>query len=303
MRAAARRMRRRWSCCSGELGSAGDLTPAILGTSTPYAFNIDSTLPRPDDLTGHLIPVSGMAMCGTSRRALAFDRMEPKDIGQEWDEHVDVVVAGSGAGAMTGALTAAANGLRTVVLEKTALLGGTSAYSGAAVWLPGTRVQERAGLGDSTESARAYLRALLGDDTEAHREAFLGTASQVVEFLERDPAIAFKFRPFPDYYDAPGRMDRGRAFIPVDLPLDEIGTDLAALVRPIVDRDRAGLGHAEDEPLTTGRALIGRLLLAYTRTGNGVVRTGTALTGLVRAADGRVTGVTATTTGGRSLRI
>ncbi|WP_106399331.1 FAD-dependent oxidoreductase [Actinocorallia populi] len=211
--------------------------------------------------------------------------------GAPWDEHVDVIVAGSGAGAMAGALTAAAKGLRTVVLEKTPLLGGTSAYSGAAIWLPGSQVQERDGAGDSTGSARTYLKALLGEESAEYREAFLATAPEVVEFLENDPAVEFKWQPFPDYFDAPGRLDMGRAFIPRVLPRERIG-ELAALVRPPVDRDRAGLGHDPDAPLVQGRALIGRLLLALTATGNATVRTGTALTGLV-VEDGRVVGVEA----------
>ncbi|MEV0973981.1 FAD-dependent oxidoreductase [Microtetraspora glauca] len=209
-----------------------------------------------------------------------------------WDDEYDVVVAGSGAGAMTGALAAASRGLRTAVLEKTSLLGGTSSYAGAAVWLPGTRIQERAGIGDSTESARTYLRALLGEDTDGRQEAFLTTAPEVAEFLERDPAIEFEWRPFPDYFAAPGRMDMGRSFVPLDLPAERLG-GLASLVRPPVDRDRAGQGH-RDAPLSQGRALIGRLLLALTNTGNGTVRTGTRLTGLV-VEDGRVVGVEAET--------
>jgi 3-oxosteroid 1-dehydrogenase len=229
--------------------------------------------------------------------------------GESWDDEYDVVVAGSGAGAMAGALAAASGGLRTAVLEKTRVLGGTSAYSGSAIWLPGTRVQERAGIGDSTESARAYLRALIGDGTAAHREAFLETAPELVDFLERDPAIEFEFQPFPDYFDAPGRMDMGRSFVPLPLPAERLG-ELAGLVRPPVDRDRAGRGHSASKPLMQGRALIGRLLLAITVTGNGDVRTGTALTGLVTedgrgtegsgiAEDGRrVTGVVAATADG-----
>ncbi|MFG2409352.1 FAD-binding protein [Streptomyces brevispora] len=43
-----------------------------------------------------------------------------------------MIVVGSGAGALTGALAAAGDGLDTVVLERTAPLGGTSAYSGPA---------------------------------------------------------------------------------------------------------------------------------------------------------------------------
>jgi 3-oxosteroid 1-dehydrogenase len=214
-----------------------------------------------------------------------------------WDDEYDVVVAGSGAGAMAGALTAASNGLRTAVLEKTRLLGGTSAYSGSAIWLPGTRVQERAGIGDSTGAARAYLRALLGEDGAAHREAFLETAPELVDFLEKDPAIEFEFRPFPDYFDAPGRLDMGRSFVPVDLPVERLG-ELARLVRPPVDRDRTGRGHSTSKPMTQGRSLIGRLLLAFTATGNGGVRTETPLTGLIME-DGRVAGVAA---GGLRLR-
>ncbi|HTW18429.1 MAG TPA: FAD-dependent oxidoreductase [Nocardioides sp.] len=208
----------------------------------------------------------------------------------------DVVVVGSGAGALTAAVLAARAGLRALVLEKTALLGGTSAYSGAACWLPGTEVQRRAGVPDSTESARTYLGALLGDNEKDRREAFLDTAPRVVAALEEDPAIRFEWRPFPDYFDRPGRVPGGRSFVPVDLPREEIGA-LADLVRPAVDRDRAGLGHP-DGPLTAGRALIGRLLLALHRTGLGTVVTGADVDELVREGD-RVIGVEATVDGVR----
>ena len=82
---------------------------------------------------------------------------------QDNTSEFDVIVVGSGGGALAGAYSAAAAGLRTVVLEKTGLFGGTSSYSGGAMWLPGTTVQERAGLGDSTDAARTYLAAVLGD--------------------------------------------------------------------------------------------------------------------------------------------
>jgi succinate dehydrogenase/fumarate reductase flavoprotein subunit len=212
------------------------------------------------------------------------------------DGQYDVVVVGSGAGALTGAYVAAAAGLSVVVLEATDRLGGTSAYSGAACWLPGTQVQERAGIGDSTAAARSYLRALLGEGTAAHQDAFVDSAPALVALLERDPAIAFEWRSFPDYFPAPGRMDAGRAINPLDLPLAELG-ELTALVRPPVDRDRAGRDHHRSAPLSQGRALIGRLLLALTRAG-GTVRTGARVTGLVSDDAGRVVGVTAATADG-----
>lgn len=208
----------------------------------------------------------------------------------------DVVVVGSGAGALTGAYVAAAGGRSVVVLEATDRLGGTSAYSGAACWLPGTQVQERAGIGDSTEAARSYLRALLGEGTTAHQDAFVEHAPELVAFLERDLAIAFEWRPFPDYFAAPGRMDAGRAINPLDLPIEELG-ELATLVRPSVDRDRTGRDHSRTAPLSQGRALIGRLLLAYCRAA-GAVRSRTRVTGLVTDDAGRVVGVEASTPDG-----
>ncbi|MGW2589820.1 FAD-dependent oxidoreductase [Streptomyces sp. NPDC001515] len=218
-----------------------------------------------------------------------------RDGRQDWDATHDVIVVGSGAGAMTGALVAALDGLDTVVLERTGRLGGTSAYSGAACWLPGTGVQERAGLDDSSEAADAYLRALTGDAEPERRAAFLRHAPELVARLEEDPALAFEWRAFPDYVDAPGRMDAGRSFVPLDLDPGLLG-ELLPLVRPAVDRDRAGQDHP-DAPLSAGRALIGRLLLAATRTGNARVRTGHHVTGLV-TEDGRITGVEARTADG-----
>ncbi|MFJ2420152.1 FAD-dependent oxidoreductase [Streptomyces brevispora] len=218
-----------------------------------------------------------------------------RDGRKEWDATHDVIVVGSGAGALTGALAAAGDGLDTVVLERTAPLGGTSAYSGAACWLPGTQVRERAGFDDSTEAAGDYLRALTGDAGTEHLDAFFRHAPEPVARREDDPAIAFEWRAFPDYVAAPGRMDAGRSFVPLDLAPELLG-ELLPLVRPAVDRDRAGEGHP-DAPLSAGRALIGRLLLAATRTGRAQVRTGHHVTGLV-TEDGHVTGVEARTAHG-----
>ncbi|MBD0862567.1 FAD-binding protein [Gordonia sp. zg691] len=219
---------------------------------------------------------------------------------QDWDLRCDVLVIGSGGGALTGAYTAAANGLDTVVVEKTALFGGTSSYSGASIWLPGTVVQERAGLDDSTEKARTYLRALLGDAELDRQEAYVTTAPEVVNFLERDPNLEFEYQPFPDYFDAPGRMDAGRSINPLDLPAETVGP-LRERVRPAPIVDRAGRSHP-DETLVAGRALIGRLLLALEGTGRADLRTETAARKLL-TDDGRVVGVEAVTSAGETLRI
>lgn len=205
------------------------------------------------------------------------------------DETYDVVVVGSGAGAMAAAVTAARNGLSTVVLEKSGLLGGTSAYSGAAAWLPGSDVTRRAGSADSTDSGRTYLRSLLGEAEVERQEAFLESAPAMVAELESEPAIELVAQAFPDYFEAPGRVPGGRSIIPVPLAAETLPAELAELVRPAVDRDRAGLGHHPEQQLIGGRALIGRLLHAFHHNG-GTVRTDVPLTDLV-VDDGRVAGV------------
>ncbi|POX57212.1 3-oxosteroid 1-dehydrogenase [Streptomyces sp. Ru71] len=218
-----------------------------------------------------------------------------------WDQECDVLVVGSGGGALTGAYGAAARGLDTLVIEKTEYFGGTTAYAGAGLWLPGNQAQERAGLTDSADLGRAYFRAVVGDATDHDlQDAYLDRAAETVAFLEDNPHVRFEYRPFPDYYAAPGRFDAGRAVFPVDLPLPDAPHPLLAAVRPPAWAERLGL-PVPDGPLTDGRALIGRLLLALESTGNGRTLLGTGLTRLL-TEDGRVTGAEAEA-GGRTLRI
>ena len=208
----------------------------------------------------------------------------------------DVIVVGSGGGALTAAYLAQKSGLSTVVVEKTEYVGGTSAYSGGACWLPGSEVQQRASIADSTESARTYLGALLEDPDVAKIEAFLAESPRLVAALEADDAFAFEWLPFPEYYDAPGRVSWGRSIQPTNIKRTELPADVAALVRPPVELDRAGLPGRNT--LSGGQSLIARLLHAFTRDG-GTVLTGHAVDELVTDGD-RVSGVVAETAGGQA---
>lgn len=202
---------------------------------------------------------------------------------------MDVIVVGSGGAALAAAYTAAKSGLRTLVLEKTEYFGGTSAYSGAGIWLPGNQAQHRAGVADSVDKGREYFRAVVGDDTpRENQEAFLATGPELVEFLERDPAIEFAYGAFPDYFEAPGRVENGRDIFPVPVRAAELGDRLAQL-RPTIGEDQHGIPERR-RTLSGGQALIGRFLIALDATGNAELRTGSRVRELL-TEDGRVTGV------------
>ena len=207
------------------------------------------------------------------------------------DEY-DVVVVGSGGGALTGAALAAKAGLSVCVIEKTPLIGGTSAYSGGACWLPGSQVQQRAGIPDSTEGARDYLGAILEDVDQTKVEAFLTTAPRLVAELEDDPDLDFEWLPFSEYYDAPGRVPFGRSIQPTNIKRADLRPEVAELVRPPVERDRAGEGGRNT--LSGGQSLIARLATILVREG-GTIRTNLPVTGLVTDDEGRVVGVAAMT--------
>ena len=53
-----------------------------------------------------------------------------------WDHSADIVVVGSGAGALTAALVAAIDGASVLIVEKGEHYGGTSATSGGGLWIP-----------------------------------------------------------------------------------------------------------------------------------------------------------------------
>ncbi|PXW32680.1 UNVERIFIED_CONTAM: 3-oxosteroid 1-dehydrogenase [Williamsia faeni] len=207
----------------------------------------------------------------------------------------DVIVVGSGGG-LIGAYAAAARGLRTLVIEKTEFVGGTTSYSGAGMWLPGNAAEQRAGLPDTRDGARLYLDAIVGDDSPASlREAFLQAGPAMIEELEKNPRFGeFQFLGVPDYFAGqPGALPGGRTIFPQDFDRGELG-DLEPLVRRPLWTERWGVDV--ESTMVGGQALIGRALLAFMETGNGTVLTNTGLERLI-VEDGAVVGVQASSNG------
>lgn len=215
-----------------------------------------------------------------------------------WDEECDVIVAGSGAG-LAGAFTAANAGCKTIVLESTDKFGGITCYSGGAFWAPDNPVNRRAGVEDSNDRALAYFQKVVNNPADADRQrAFVRTGPAMVETLERNPHLKFEWGQFPDYYaDVEPELGHaiGRIIFPVPIPIEDLG-DFKTKLRLSMAADISG--EPEPEPLSGGRALVARLLLAVQSTGNADLRLNNALEDLV-IEDGRVTGVIASTPAGK----
>nr|WP_313901938.1 FAD-binding protein [Mycobacterium tilburgii] len=102
-----------------------------------------------------------------------------------------MLVVGSGGGGVTGAYTAAREGLDVLLVESTGKFGGTTAYfGGGGVWFPCNPVLLRAGSCDDTiEDALTYYHAVVGDRTPRDlQETYVRGGAPLIEHLEQDAA-------------------------------------------------------------------------------------------------------------------
>ncbi len=138
-----------------------------------------------------------------------------------WDEEYDVVVLGAGAGGMTAALVSAIQGMRTLLIERSDHVGGTTALSSGSVWIPDNPQQRRLGITGDAGAALQYLDALVDGRAErALRQAFLAAGPEMLQYLEQHTDVHFRiYRYAPDYrQELPGAAEGGRPLEP--LPFD-----------------------------------------------------------------------------------
>jgi succinate dehydrogenase/fumarate reductase flavoprotein subunit len=132
---------------------------------------------------------------------------------QKWDVEADVVVLGTGAAGLIAALSAHEHGAKEVVLlEKSGMVGGTSAMSGGMFWIPLNHHALEAGVEDSFDDVVTYLDHLApGQLEDDPLSGFLEGGPQMIRFLADKTPVNFKpFLDFPDYQpDAPGAMQHG----------------------------------------------------------------------------------------------
>jgi succinate dehydrogenase/fumarate reductase flavoprotein subunit len=253
------------------------------------------------------------------------------------EEGYDLIVLGGGAAGLTAGITGAAHGLKVLLLEASPQVGGTTATSAGALWVPNSALA--AGAGDDPEQAAVYLRATVGDRVPQEiTSAFLQRGPEMIGFLEELGATElFAFPHHPDYIsNAPGATTWGRVLGPRPFNARVLGANLAKLRVTLPEFtifggmavDRTDIGHllgahrslksflhaatitlrfgwdkltgGRGTRLVMGNALAGRLLASALKLGV-EVRTRTTVTALMREG-AQVTGVVADGTEIRARR-
>ncbi|KAB2340401.1 FAD-dependent oxidoreductase [Actinomadura rudentiformis] len=166
-------------------------------------------------------------------------------------ETYDVVVLGTGAAGLTAALAAHDGGARVGLFEKASQVGGTTAWSGGMVWIPGNPHMADLGLDDDRVQALTYLESLshglMDPDLAA---AFVDTGPEAVLWLEAKTPVEFRVIPgFPDYHSEHPGAKRGRSLETLLFPFDRLG--------PWAER------------VTTGYQITGNIMMGETSLGRG----------------------------------
>jgi succinate dehydrogenase/fumarate reductase flavoprotein subunit len=201
---------------------------------------------------------------------------------RRWDEEVDVVVVGTGAAGMTAALAAQAGGASVTVLEKSKLVGGTTAVSGGVVWVPNNHHLKETPVTDTRDEALAYVKRLTdGRSSDALVEKFVDSAPAMVAWVEENTALRFKpLARYPDYHpEFQGGKPGGRSLDPGLFDANELGAWKKTLRRsPVFGMTAMSVQEATDwgvfsKPLKLPFKLLGE------RYGKGFVCYGGALAG------------------------
>lgn len=242
-------------------------------------------------------------------------------------DEVDLVVIGSGGAGFSAALNAAIDGARVLLVERMGHVGGTTAWSAATTWVPGTRRGLEVNPDDTPERVTTFLDLAVGERSDPKlRQAFIDQGPKAIAQLEDHSALQFQVRMLhPDYLsELEGSVLRGRAIEPKPFDGKLLGPNLPLVRDPIpeftvlggmmVDRDDIfhllrltqtwksfsysvriivrhfldKLLHSRSTRLVMGNALIARMLYSYIQR-NGLLVTQTEVTQLVQDG-GRIRG-------------
>lgn len=191
-----------------------------------------------------------------------------------WDKEVDLLIIGSGNGAMTGAICAHDMDAGDVlVVEKGAHFGGTSALSGGGVWVPCNRYAKAAGAEDSFEDAYAYLDSSIPEDQVPRNilKTYLQNAPKMIDFLHTRTRVRYQsLEKYPDYFsEKPGAKTGHRSMEPEPINITELGDEVESMLNggPMYIFFKYAITQCEAQilvgKLKGWMSMMGKILLNY----------------------------------------
>ncbi|PZU21086.1 MAG: 3-oxosteroid 1-dehydrogenase [Shinella sp.] len=147
----------------------------------------------------------------------------------------DVVVVGSGAAGLTAAITAKKSGLSVVVLEKAPVFGGTTAFSGGVIWIPGNPHYQAEGIREDRAAVHTYMRCEAGNKYDADFiDAYLDYGPEMLRFMEKETEAKFVRTLYPDYHpEQPGGVQIGRSVTAAAYDGRRLGKEFRRLRQPL----------------------------------------------------------------------
>ena len=184
---------------------------------------------------------------------------------------VDVLVVGSGAGALTAAITAHDHGGDVLVVEKSDMYGGTSATSGGGIWIPCNHLMAAHGESDTPEAALEYMKACIGDAVSEDRmKAYVENAPKMLKDMEDKSDVQFVATPYADYLtEKPGSKEGWRTLDPVPLSATKLGKEFLNMRPPHPQTIFGGftITIAEAQKIITRqkgwKMIMAKLMLSY----------------------------------------
>jgi len=190
-----------------------------------------------------------------------------------WDHEVDVLVVGTGAGAMTAALKAHDEGGDVLLIEKSSQYGGSSAMSSCLLWVPNNHLMPGVGIDDSPEEALEYLKGTTeGVVAEERLIAYRDKGPEMLRYLTEKTRVELVGLPeYPDYYPAvKGSKPGGRSVEPDHFNAKLLGDDFLNLRSQNLQMQvmgRLGMTAVEARMVMTGQPggmpLFAKLMLKY----------------------------------------
>jgi len=182
-----------------------------------------------------------------------------------WDASVDFLVVGSGAAGMTAALRAHDLGSETLLIEKAAVFGGSTALSGGVVWVPNNPLMARHGITDSPEAALRYLELVTRGSASTDRlQTYLETAPRMMATLAGSSHVHFEcLTTYPDYHpEVEGGRPGGRSCEPALFDALQLGAEFQRMRLP--PRGKLALGGRLTFKIADAKQLLaGGLPLAW----------------------------------------